>query len=280
MNGQKYELAKNNNGHHLHGGLKGFDMLNWVIDSVSNDQIVFKLISNHGDEGYPGTVEILLKYQVTEDDELVMEYEGSLINDDKETTILNLTNHTYFNLNGFKTKNNNLIYNHLVTMKSDKFLETSIDLIPTGQVVHVKDKPVMDFTISGKIGDKIHLVEPFGFDHCYVLDSSGNSAYNGSNEDVREAATVVSEESGIKMTFSTSEPGFQFYTGNFISDQLLSKSTQVVDGEKQKLGKHSGFCLEASRFPNAINNELWRDSVILKYGNTYRQKTIYRFSLL
>jgi len=160
-------------------------------------------------------------------------------------------------------------------MTTARYLEVDDTLIPTGRINSTKDFPIMDFaekeqTLSDRIPLKID-----GYDHCYVMDTDEKDYSIKGNEEVRVAAVVRSPITGISLTFSTTEPGFQFYTGAVVSDLFMAKSTQSAT--PLKLAKFSAFCLEAQRFPDAINQEKFRKQVILSPGEKYAQKTIYKF---
>jgi len=255
IDGHEYSLATNNAPNALHGGLKGFDKKHWTAKAVEKDCAVgveLSLISRDGDEGYPGTLTSVVTYWLTEANELRIDYRATT---DKATPV-NLTNHCYWNLSG--TSGRGTILDHELRLHCDRYLPVDDTLIPTGQLAPVADTP-MDFRAAHRIGERIGNVEG-GYDHCWVINDGGKK--------LTPAATVRDAKSGRVMTIATTEPGIQFYTGNFL------------DGSEASGGfpKNGAFCLEAEEFPDAPNQPSFPNS-ILKPGETYAQTTVHTFSV-
>lgn len=257
LDGREYTLAVNNGPNHLHGGLVGFDKVIWnakLMTTAEGSAVQFTYVSKDDEEGYPGNLSVAVTYTLTNENALRIDYVATT---DKATPC-NLTNHSYFNLAGKGD-----ITNHIVMLDADRFVDVDDTLIPTGKLPTVKGTK-MDFTTPHAIGDHIAEVgaEPTGYDHCYVANRAGG---------VKKFAEVYEPSTGRVMTMYTDQPGVQFYTGNFLDGTLTGK-----DGIVYK--KHSGFCLEAGTFPDAVNQPSFPDS-ILRPGETYRQTTEYRFSV-
>lgn len=273
LNGTTYQLAINLEPNTLHGGLKGFDKYKWTLVEKTDNSVTLELISKDGDEGFPSTLKVHITYSVTEDNELKLDYMAEVL-DDKDT-ILNLTNHSYFNLNGCTKEDEITVLNHSVYILPKKILDVDSTLIPTGKILSVEVDNVMDFftkdhVLSERIPSKIE-----GYDNAYVLEAD-ETKYNIKGGDKLELAAIVkSPLTGITVSFYTTEPTFQFYSGNVVSDVLSTKTTQTAT--PIKLAKYAGFCLEAQRIPDAINQEKWKKQVILSKGQKYEQKTVYHF---
>jgi aldose 1-epimerase len=260
LNGVAYQLAQNNGANHLHGGPKGFDKKVWAAEAKqSHDSVVLHLsyVSLDGEENYPGTLSVNVKYVVTNKNELRIEYGAST---DKDT-IVNLTNHSYFNLAG-----NGNILGHEVTINADNFTPVSKELIPTGEIRQVDGTP-MDFRKTKTIGAQIN--EPFdqlgftgGYDHNFVLNSNGAS--------MKLAARAHEPTTGRIVEVFTTQPGMQFYSGNFLDGSLTGKGGTVYN-------KYAGFCLETQHFPDSPNHENF-PSTVLRVGEVYDQVTVYKFS--
>jgi len=257
LEGKTYDLAKNNGPNHLHGGKIGFNDRLWKSEEfkgAGGPGVKLTLVSEDGDEGYPGELTTTVVYTLNDQNELRIDYEAKA----SKATPVNLTNHAYWNLAG---EGNGTILNHILTLNCDKYLPVDDTLIPTGELAPVKGTP-MDFTAPHKIGERIAKVggDPAGYDHCYVVDDERGK--------LRPAAKVVDQSSGRVMEVSTTEPGIQFYTGNFL------------DGSPANGGypKNGAFCLEAQVFPNSPNTPSFPNS-ILKPGETYRQTTVHKFSV-
>lgn len=263
INGVQYKVAKNEGENHIHGGIVGFDKAVWeekVQKKESNESIEFSYLSIDGEEGYPGNLNITVKYTVTEDNELKIEYFAV---SDKDT-LVNLTNHSYFNLAG---QGSGDILKHKLMINADKFTINDKYSIPTGEIAEVNNTP-MDFRELTYIGDNIssdyeQIVFGSGYDHNWVINKSGKK--------LSKAAEVYDEKSGRVMEVFTTKPGVQFYTANFL------KGLEPGKGGTTYL-KRSGFCLETQHFPNAIKYENF-PTPILKANQKYEHITIYKFSV-
>ncbi|WP_417387339.1 aldose epimerase family protein [Gimesia sp.] len=252
LNGKEYQLAQNNPPSHLHGGESGFDKKVWAAESFSTKDEVgvrLSLVSPDGEEGYPGKLTLKVVYSLNNDNELKIDYTAT---SDQETPI-NVTNHCYWNLAGTGT-----VLDHELVLNCDQYLPVTDEAIPTGELKPVKGTP-MDFTSAHKIGERIGQVEG-GYDHCWVVNSS--------EKQPAFCARVKDPASGRVMEVLTTEPGVQFYTGNFL------------DGTPASGGypKNGGLCLEAQHFPNSPNQPEF-PSTILKPGQVYEQTTIHKFSV-
>jgi aldose 1-epimerase len=254
VDGKTYSLAKNNNGQSLHGGLKGFDKVVWTGAAEGDNAVKFTYLSKDGEEGYPGNLNVAVTYTLTNDNELKIDYSATT---DKATPV-NLTNHSYFNLSAGA---DSTILGHELVLKADSFTAVNKVLIPTGKNPPVAGTP-MDFNTAKLIGKDIAQVEG-GYDHNYVLSKKGN--------DLGLAATVYHPGSGRFMEVFTTEPGIQFYSGNFLNGTL--KNTR--DGKAYI--KHAGLCLETQHYPDSPNQPSFPNT-ILKPGETYHHTTVYKFS--
>lgn len=256
LNGVEYTLAANNGPNHLHGGVKGFDKVVWNAEAIEeNNSLSVKLtyLSKDGEEGYPGNLSCTVIYTLTNRNELKISYEAKT----DKPTIINLTHHSYFNLAGH---NSGDILGHILTLNADHFLGVDDELIPTGQIEPVKDTP-MDFTRPMPIGSRIAQVKG-GYDHNYVLNNSDGS--------LALAASVYEPGTGRVMQILTTEPGIQFYSGNFLNGSGKGKNAVY--------NKHNGFCLETQHFPDSPNN-LDFPSVVLNPGEKYTHLTVHKFSV-
>jgi aldose 1-epimerase len=259
LDGKEYTLAKNDHDlNHLHGGTKGFDKSVWQakpVETADSVGVVFTHESPDGDEGYPGTLSAKVTYSLTNADELKMEYEAMT----DKPTIVNLTNHTYWNLTAAADD----VLGHELTLNADFYLPVDKGLIPTGELKNLKETP-MDFMKPTAIGSRIAKVEG-GYDHCYVLNKKP-----GEEKSLTFAAKLYERKSGRVMEIYTTEPGIQFYSGNFL------------DGKQQrgdkKFTQHYGFCLETQHFPDSPNKPSF-PAVVLKPGETYTHKTVHKFSV-
>jgi aldose 1-epimerase len=258
LNDVEYQLAANNGPNHLHGGIKGFDKVVWKVEETkaNNDEAMVKLsyLSKDGEEGYPGNLACTVTYTLTKDDELKINYEAET----DKPTVINLTNHSYWNLAG---QGNGDILGHELMLNADKYTPVDEGLIPTGEIKSVKDTP-MDFTKQMTIGSRIGQVEG-GYDHNYVLNDGGGT--------LALCARVSEPTSGRIMEIYTTEPGVQFYTGNFLDGSITGKSGKVYK-------KHYGFCLETQHFPDSPNKPDF-PSVVLNPGDKYTTFTVYKFSV-
>ena len=255
-----YRLPVNDGVNHLHGG-KGFDQKIWKAKIISEDEPSLKLsyTSIDGEEGYPGNLNVTVIYTLTNKNALEISYEA----DTDKTTIINLTQHSYFNLSGnFKT-----ILDHKLELKADRFLTVDSTLIPTGELRYVAGTP-FDFTTAKNIGKDINadndqLVIGKGYDHCWI--------FNNTVKHMKEVAGLYHKESGRYMTVYTDQPAIQFYSGNFLDGTLKSKKQGNYE-------KRSGLCLETQHYPDSPNQKEF-PSVVLKAGELYKTKTIYEFSV-
>jgi aldose 1-epimerase len=261
LNGANYPLARNNGANHLHGGIKGFDKVVWTTNEVNTSDaagVELNYLSKDGEEGYPGNLQVRVIYTLTEGDELRMEYFATT---DKET-IVNLTNHSYFNLAGAGT-----VLDHCLTINADAFTPVDDGLIPTGEIRNVKNTP-MDFTLPMPIGTRIHegyeqLVVAGGYDHNFVLRAD--------TESLRSAARLYEPESGRLLEVLTTQPGMQFYSGNFLDGVIVGKGGRAC-------GKYSGCCFETQHFPDSPNQPSF-PSTILEPGEPYHHTTVFKFSV-
>ena len=255
LDGKEYILATNAGDNHLHGGNIGFDKVIWNAEEIKNgDSVSLKLtyLSPNGDEGCPGNLDCTVIYTLTNDNELKINYEATT----DKTTIVNLTNHCYFNLAGFDSGE---IYGHQLWIDADKYTASDDDLMVTGEIESVKDTP-LDFTTAESIGSRIE--QAGGYDNNYVIND-----WDGSS---KEIAKVIEPTTGRVMTVYTTEPGVQLYTGNFIDGSITGKGATY--------NKHNGFCLETQHYPDSPNQPNF-PSIVLKPGEKYTQITIYKFTV-
>ncbi|MCH9653137.1 MAG: galactose mutarotase [Planctomycetes bacterium] len=252
LDGKEYQLAQNNPPSHLHGGEQGFDKKVWAAEIFSEkDEVGVRLnyVSPDGEEGYPGKLTLRVAYSLNNDNEFKIDYTATC----DQATPINVTNHCYWNLAGTGD-----VLDHELVLNCDRYLPVSGHAIPTGELAAVKETP-MDFTSAHKIGERIAQVEG-GYDHCWVVNSA--------EKQPALCARVKDPQSGRIMEISTTEPGVQFYTGNFLD------GTEASGGYK----KHGGFCLETQHFPNSPNQPEFPNT-ILKPGKVYEQTTIHKFSV-
>jgi aldose 1-epimerase len=264
LDGQQYQLTINNGENHLHGGKIGFNKVLWeaeVLNDSDMPAIRFTYVSRDGEEGYPGTVTLKVTYALTDNNELRIDYEGMA----DKPTILNPTQHSYFNLSGNFAET---ILGHSLMIEADKFTPVDEGLIPTGELASVENTP-LDFrqprTIGARIDDPFEqLVLGKGYDHNWVLRD-----YTGPGQ-VHEAAELYEPDSGRVMTVFTDQPGLQFYSGNFLDGSAVGKNGIAY-------GHRTGLCLETQVFPDSPNHPDF-PSATLYPGQVYRQTTIYQFS--
>ena len=261
LDGHEYKLAQNNGPNSLHGGVQGFDKKAWTARELSKSPPTLQLtyLSKDGEEGYPGNLSVTVVYTLTGKNELRLDYTART---DKDT-VLNLTNHSYFNLGG---QGNGDILGHEMVINSDRFTPIDDTLIPTGELRSVEGTP-FDFRKPTAIGSRINqddeqLKFGKGYDHNFVLKRT-SSALN-------LAARVTDPVSGRVMEVLTTQPGVQFYTGNFLDGSVHGKGGNAY-------GRRSGFCLETPHFPDSPNKPAF-PSTELKPGQTYRETTVYKFA--
>jgi len=263
LNGVRYELAKNDGNNHLHGGLVGFDKVVWeaeVAESEANgESLRLSYVSPDGEEGYPGTLRVTVLYTLTNDNELIIDYEAV---SDKDT-VVNLTNHAYFNLAGHAAGD---IDGHELMIRADRFTPVNAECVPTGDIRDVAGTP-MDFRRLTPIGPGLasgdeQIANGGGYDHNWVLNVSGASP--------EKCAEVYEPTTGRVMEVFTTKPGVQFYSGNFLNGSEIGKGGAAY-------GKRSGLCLETQYFPNAMKHKHF-PSPILRAGETYKHTTSYKFS--
>lgn len=256
LDGTTYTLAGNDHGNSLHGGIKGFDKVVWKAEKLPGDSsLKLTYRSRDGEEGYPGNLNVAVVYTLTSDNALKLEYSATT---DKPTPV-NLTNHCYFNLSAGKEAT---ILNHVLQIDADKFTPVNDQLIPTGKSESVQGTP-MDFRSAKTVGKDISEVKG-GYDHNWVLNKKGN--------DLSEVANLYEPNSGRYMQVFTTEPGLQFYSGNFLDGSLY----HTKDG--QKYVQHAALCLETQHFPDSPNQPAFPNT-ILKPGETYKHTTLYKFSV-
>lgn len=260
LSGVEYILACNDGENHLHGGLRGFDRAVWQateVDARDGPALQLRHLSRDGDEGYPGNLDVLVTYTLTDRNELRIDY---LATTDRDT-VINLSHHGYFNLaDGGVTD----VLRHEVTIYADRFAATAPDLIPTGELIDVQGTP-MDFTRATPIGARIEqndeqLSNGRGYDHTFMLRGSGQ---------LEPAARVYEPTSGRMMEVLTTEPSVQLYTGNFLDGSNVGKGGVVYR-------KRHALCLECQHFPDTPNQPQF-PSIVLKPGQRYTQTTVYRF---
>lgn len=256
LDGKAYTLATNNGKNSLHGGLKGFDKVVWDAAPLDNTtpSLTLNYLSKDGEEGYPGNLKVSVKFTLSDDDELTIEYNAET---DKATPI-NLTNHSYWNLTGDAK---NTILDHSLMIDADKYTPVDTTLIPTGELKPVKGTP-FDFTSPHTVGERINSV-PGGYDHNFVLNHKMGS--------MDKVAEVTDATSGRKLEVYTTEPGIQFYSGNFLDGTLKTSYGTPIQ-------KHAALCLETQHFPDSPNQTAF-PSTTLKPGEKYHTTTKYKVIL-
>ena len=262
LDGKPYSLATNNGVNHLHGGNKGFDKVLWAIatkDAPEGSQAIFSRTSKDGEEGYPGNLQVRVTYTLTEKNELIVDYHATT---DKATPV-NLTQHSYFNLAG---EGSGDILGHQLTIDADRYTPVDDTLIPTGELAPVQGTP-FDFRQPTAIGARIDQDNPQlkngkGYDHNWVLTRKGTG--------LQHAARLTDPKSGRTMDVATTEPGLQFYSGNFLDGTIKGKAGHVY-------AHRSGLCLETQHFPDSPNKPKF-PSTILQPGKAYESRTVFTFS--
>ncbi|TSD66586.1 galactose mutarotase [Inquilinus sp. KBS0705] len=260
LDGKKYMLFKNNGPNTLHGGQKGFNAKVWDAKQIDSATLELTYLSKDMEEGFPGNLKVKVVYNLADDNSLKISYEATT----DKTTVLNLTNHAYYNLNG---QGSGTILDHSVQINAANYTPVDSTLIPTGKVEAVAGTP-FDFTKPTKIGARINdkneqLKDGLGYDHNYVLSAHDIST---------PIATVIGDKSGIKMEVFTEEPAMQFYTGNFMAGKNTLKG-----GKKDE--HRTAFAMETQHYPDSPNQATF-PSTELKPGQTYKTQTIYKFSVV
>lgn len=248
-----YQLSANDGKNHLHGGNKGYDKVIWDATPAadSSASLTLSYLSKDGEEGYPGNLKITVVYTLTDDNELLIDYTAET----DKTTPVNLTHHSYFNLTGDV---NNTILNHELQVNADRYTPVDAGLIPTGELKDVKGT-AFDFLQPHKIGERIAAVDG-GYDHNFVLTRKSN--------DMELVATLSDSSTGRKLEVYTTEPGLQFYSGNFLDGTIKSSDGKAIQ-------KHTGLCLETQHFPDSPNQPAF-PSTLLKPGEKYHTVTRYK----
>ncbi len=266
LDGKEYTLATNNDPNHLHGGKDGFDKRMWKADAplaagAGGPSISLSYTSKDGEEGYPGTLTVKVTYTLTNENALKVQYHATT----DKATVCNVAHHSYFNLGGHASGD---ILGHEVEIMAKNYTPTDDTLIPTGKIAPVAGTP-FDFTKAATIGARIKQIDakPQGYDLNYALDGKAGGA-------PFLAARVTEPKSGRVMEVHTDEPGLQFYSGNFLDGTNTGKGGHVYR-------QYNGFCMEAQKFPDAINKigvDGWA-SPVLKPGEEYKTVTIYKFGV-
>ena len=256
LDGESYQLAANNGNNSLHGGVKGFDKMLWAPEVIACDErsaLKLSYTSPDGEEGYPGNLKVSVTYELLMD-KLFITYEAET----DKATVLNLTNHTYFNLAGEGT-----ILDHILYISASRYTPVNDELIPTGDIANVEGSP-FDFRKPNVIGERFDELsgDPIGYDHNFVLD--------GAEGEKRLAAKALDPKTGRFVEVHTTEPGVQFYTGNFLDGTLVSKGRAYQ--------QHSGFCLETQHFPDSPNQAGF-PSTVLRPGELFISQTIFKFGV-
>lgn len=262
MNDKEYSLAVNNGPNHLHGGPTGFHARVWDAEQINGHELVLRYISAYYEEGFPGELNMTVKYSLTDDNELVIDYRGTT----NKKTVVNMTSHGFFSLAGIANPTPSAM-NVICQINADFFIPIDENSIPTGEILKVEGTP-FDFRMPTPVGERIDADCPqikngAGYDHCFVLNKRevGELSF---------AAKIVEPESGRTMEVYTTEPGVQFYSDNW------------ADGYKGQFGatfgRRSALCFEAQHFPDSPNRAHF-PSVILRPGEVYKQKTIYKFGV-
>jgi aldose 1-epimerase len=261
LDDETYHLAKNNGVNTLHGGLVGFDKAIWQVNITDGEEpsLSFSHTSPDGDEGFPGQLSLEVVFTLSNDNSLTINYKAKT----NKATVLNITNHSYFNLSGGTN-----IMEHQVKLNADKYLPVDNNIVPTGEMRSVKDTP-FDFIQFHVIGERINdiydeqIVLGEGYDHCFVINEQRNK--------LKKAATVYEPISGRIMDVFTTEPGLQFYTANHLDGSIIGKKGEAYT-------YRSGFCVETQHFPDSPNQSTF-PSTVLRPKETFRSTTKFKFSV-
>lgn len=260
LEGKEYQLAINNGPNNLHGGIKGFNAVVWKAEQTDAQTLKLSYLSKDGEEGFPGNLQVDVTYKLTDDNALEIDYKA--VTD--QTTILNLTNHSYFNLSG---EGDPYVGDQLLQINADAYLPTNDVAIPLGSPEKVEGTP-FDFRNLFAIGERINQEDTQlqfgnGYDHTFII--------NRANDELTFTAKAISPKTGIVMDVYTTEPGVQLYTGNFLDGAFEGKNGHTYP-------KRSAFCLETQHYPDSINHPDY-PSVILKPGEEFNSKTVFAFSV-
>ncbi|MDF2433314.1 MAG: aldose 1-epimerase [Mucilaginibacter sp.] len=259
LDGRRYDLFINNKPNTLHGGKKGFNDVVWDAKQINDHTIELKYLSKDMEEGFPGNLDCKVTYELTDDNALKISYEATT----DKNTVVNLTNHAYYNLNGIGS---GTILNHTMELKAGNYTPVDPTSIPTGKIAPVAGTP-FDFTQPATIGSRINTADEQldngkGYDHNYVLDKHDINT---------PICTVTGDKSGVKMEIFTTEPGIQFYSGNF-----MNGTNTMLGGRKDE--HRTGLALETQHYPDSPNKPQF-PSTELKPGEIYKTQTIYKFSI-
>lgn len=260
LNEKEYQLAVNNGPNSLHGGVKGFNSVVWDAEQIDEQTLKLSYTSQDGEEGFPGTMEVTMIYKLTDDNAVVIDYHATSDQD----TIINLTNHSYFNLSGEGSPN---IGDHGLLINADSYLPINEVSIPLGDPENVKGTP-FDFLNLQAIGaridaDNTQIRNGSGYDHNFIINNGGSGLVS--------AAKAISPKTGIVMEVLTTEPGVQLYTGNFLDGSFVGKNGHTYP-------RRSAFCLETQHYPDSVNHPEY-PTVILREGEEFNSKTVFRFSI-
>ncbi|MCL4812218.1 MAG: galactose mutarotase [Vicinamibacteraceae bacterium] len=263
LDGTSHQLATNDGPNHLHGGVKGFDKVVWEGEPFERDGragVAFTRTSPDGEEGYPGALSSRITYTLTGSNELIVDYHATTT----APTIVNLTQHSYFNLAGQGARD---ILDHQLEIRADRYTPVDATLIPTGELAAVQDTP-FDFRTATAIGARIgsdheQIARGRGYDHNFVLTRGGGG--------LSVAARVVEPTTGRTLEVATTEPGLQFYSGNFLDGTITGKAGRVYQ-------RRFGFCLETQHYPDSPNQPSF-PSTVLRPGEEYRSQTVFTFGV-
>lgn len=260
LDGKEYTLATNNAPNTLHGGNKGYDKVVWTAKEVSGPGLELTYLSKDGEEGYPGNLSVKVVYSLTDKNELHIDYSATT----DKATVVNLTHHSYFNMAG---NGSGSVNDQILTINADKYTPVDSTLIPTGKLDNVEGTP-FDFRAGKKIGAQLRLADPQlilgrGYDHNFVLNRADSKSLS-------MAAQLYDPASGRAMELLTTEPGLQFYSGNFLDGTLVGSGGIYRQGD--------GLCLEPQHYPDSPNQPGF-PSTVLKPGETYQSATVFRFSV-